>query len=1269
MRLVALVAVAAAVAATGAFLPVQAGAASACITTDSALLATVEAKIVRHGTETGRADLHEMFTKSYNTMKGNDGYTTADIKARPDKQGDNWQGAGPNELWQRVYAELDRLEQCRASLQDTTPPVITLTGSGTVTMQKGATYTDAGATCVDDTDGAISPVSSGTVDTTAAGTYTITYGCTDAAGNAAAQATRTVTVQNPPDATPPVITLTGSGTVTIQKGATYTDAGAACVDDTDGAIVPTPSGAVDTTTAGTYTITYGCTDAAGNAATQLTRSVTVQNPPTPQDTQPATPTPQDAQENLVSNGSFEAPVISGWSHVQPSTPGLAWTVSGGPLEIHHNILGGASDGAQHVELDSTGSVTISQTVSTVTGQTYTVSFDYKARPDTIQSTNGIRVTWNGADIASGITLGSTWQTHTVTVNGTGSDTISFIDAGTSDGLGTFLDNVSVVASDVPLFTGQSIQPGTSNIISFTVAGPTNTVNEGDVANFTISTTPAPTTPLDVTIRVSSPTAHVDTANHTVTIPASGSVVFSVNTIDTPIDQHGTLQLSILDGPGYLVSGIGAVTVVVNDPGSDNSHDTGNFQVHIGGPSSTVELGQTFRMNITYENISPSIVRGNTLPHIYNGTHWNSIFPAERGEGDYRVLPWYGIQATSDTFSEGANTLRMQFSVHHSGILVPVTSNNITVNVTPDVTPPYFQYPDGSELDTTRSVVKGDNFVLPIVTCLDLADRIIQHGALSHRAGVSDIPPRVDTSSTGIVELVYTCRDAANNSVKHSTYVYILETASTPYLHLAGPVSGHTKPYAEDDKNHWDDDGDIYQMAFDVQYHNIAGGEDALRDRGIHGTNVKFQVWSSGWQDIDAASVLWMHKKGADLGNPLSDWAYTPGRLWNPADLTPNFAVINPNGIVYPAKVGHLNNDPTKPLNPTLTGDRYPNVDPDFGDNSNIIRVVLSYDGVTATSNSVTVSGIHDTKPYIELHGPATLSIQKDANWNWPEAYCYDDFNSTAALTQDRALDTSSISTYTITYSCTDGSLQADPVARIVSVVEDGVSPWMGPIKYDNTLEIPVGGSVPWLHSLWCDDDNTNRYYEHAWKAQRTYSNVDVTTPGTYTEVYTCIDRQHGKWGEFFSRSITVYEKLPKFSTEIAGSGRDTITQGEHLVLRPASASGLDLTYDKKTGTRSVMDGTLKKFGDLNIQYKRSTDGDSAWSFINTYTWWWNSLVYYEVNKYATDQSRYREVLNRDTLIVGTGFLAPGTYDFAFTGVLHKTWERAEPVRVTIQPGG
>jgi hypothetical protein len=150
--------------------------------------------------------------------------------------------------------------------------VITIVGDNPATVNVGDTYTDAGATAEDDVDGSVVVTPSGSVDTSIAGTYTITYTATDAANNTSTE-TRTVNVVVP-DTTPPVITVLGDNPATVNVGDTYNDAGATAEDDVDGLVVVNPSGSVDTSTAGTYTITYTATDAANNIATE-TRTVNV----------------------------------------------------------------------------------------------------------------------------------------------------------------------------------------------------------------------------------------------------------------------------------------------------------------------------------------------------------------------------------------------------------------------------------------------------------------------------------------------------------------------------------------------------------------------------------------------------------------------------------------------------------------------------------------------------------------------------------------------------------------------------------------------------------------------------------------------------------------------------------------------------------------------------------------------------------------------------------------------------------------------------------
>lgn len=103
---------------------------------------------------------------------------------------------------------------------DEVPPVISLTGSGAITLEVGAMYIDAGATWNDNIDGTGNLVGTGSVNTSSTGSYTVSYDYTDTAGNVATQVTRIVNVV---DTTAPVITLTGSGGVTVLKNGTYTD--------------------------------------------------------------------------------------------------------------------------------------------------------------------------------------------------------------------------------------------------------------------------------------------------------------------------------------------------------------------------------------------------------------------------------------------------------------------------------------------------------------------------------------------------------------------------------------------------------------------------------------------------------------------------------------------------------------------------------------------------------------------------------------------------------------------------------------------------------------------------------------------------------------------------------------------------------------------------------------------------------------------------------------------------------------------------------------
>lgn len=109
--------------------------------------------------------------------------------------------------------------------------------------------------------------------TLAEGSISITATQTDAAGNVSSEATVGVTK----DTTVPVIAMLGITPMNVAIGDAYTDAGATASDDVDGGITASivTNGTVNTATLGIYTITYNVSDAAGNPATAVTKTVNV----------------------------------------------------------------------------------------------------------------------------------------------------------------------------------------------------------------------------------------------------------------------------------------------------------------------------------------------------------------------------------------------------------------------------------------------------------------------------------------------------------------------------------------------------------------------------------------------------------------------------------------------------------------------------------------------------------------------------------------------------------------------------------------------------------------------------------------------------------------------------------------------------------------------------------------------------------------------------------------------------------------------------------
>lgn len=158
-------------------------------------------------------------------------------------------------------------------VRDTQPPsAITMVGPLNMAIECGTSWTDPGAVAYDVCAGSLPMEPITEPDTQQPGTYYIYYKATDPSGNSiVTRIPREVTVA---DTLPPVVTLNGPGSITIDQGTPWVDPGVTAHDGCDGEIPIVVEGYVNTDIPGTYLLRYSASDRSGNHGTAV-RTVTV----------------------------------------------------------------------------------------------------------------------------------------------------------------------------------------------------------------------------------------------------------------------------------------------------------------------------------------------------------------------------------------------------------------------------------------------------------------------------------------------------------------------------------------------------------------------------------------------------------------------------------------------------------------------------------------------------------------------------------------------------------------------------------------------------------------------------------------------------------------------------------------------------------------------------------------------------------------------------------------------------------------------------------
>ncbi len=319
--------------------------------------------------------------------------------------------------------------------------------------------------------------------------------------------------------------------------------------------------------------------------------------------------------SLVTNGGFETGDFTGWSHNSFAS-----------VETYF-----PHTGSYAVEFSEPEYGTVSQTLTTTSGASYTLSF-WLRNVNTLSGQTGcdFQVQWNGSVLTGGdfpSCTGFPYTQYTFTVTGTGSDTLSF--QGENAPAAYYLDDVSV-----PGYT--SLTPLNGETITFYNNGSgtplgTRTIS-GGVA--TLQTTALPEGNNSVTAFYAGDASYSAVTSSPVTVAVAGAPTqMVIVTGDSPqtgaISQAfaNPLAVEVEDAGGVPIEGV-TVNYTVTPAGgasatlSSPSAVTGSSGANAGIASVTATANGTagsYTVTASYGALSATFNLTNALPPVFTVT--------------------------------------------------------------------------------------------------------------------------------------------------------------------------------------------------------------------------------------------------------------------------------------------------------------------------------------------------------------------------------------------------------------------------------------------------------------------------------------------------------------------------------------------------------------------------------------------------------------------------------------------------------------------------
>ena len=972
---------------------------------------------------------------------------------------------------------------------DTTPPVITLTGSSTVTLEVGSSYTDLGATALDNYDGDITTeiVTDQTqVDITTLGNYTVTYNVDDSSGNSAVQVTRTVQVV---DTTPPVITLTGSSTVTLEVGSSYTDLGATALDNYDGDItteIVTDQTQVDITTLGNYTVTYNVDDSSGNSAVQVTRTVQVV------DTTPPVITLPDTTPPVIT--------LTGSSTVT--------------LEVGSSYTDLGATALDNYDGDITTEIVTDQTqvdITTLGNYTVTYNVDDSSGNSAVQVTRTVQVVDTTPPV---ITL-------------TGSSTVTLEVGSSYTDLGaTALDNYD---GDI---TTEIVTDQTQVDIT-TLGNYTVTYNVDDSSG-------------NSAVQVTRTVQVVDTTPPVITLTGSSTVTLEVGSSYTDL---GATALDNYDGD--------ITTEIVTDQTQVDITTLGNYTVTYNVDDSSGNSAVQVTRTVQVVDTTPPVITltGSSTVTLEVGSSYTDLGATALDNYDGDITTEIVTDQTQvDITTLGNYTVTYNVDDSSGNSAVQVTR---TVQVV-DTTPPVITLTGSS----TVTLEVGSSYTDLGATALDNYDGDITTEIVTDQT-------QVDITTLGNYTVTYNVDDSSGNSAVQVTRTVQVVDTTPPVITLTGSST----------------------VTLEVGSSYTDLGATALDN---YDGDITTEIVTDQTQ-VDI-TTLGNYTVTYNVDDSSGNSAVQVTRTVQVVDTTPPVITLTGSSTVT-LEVGSSYTDLGATALDNYDGDITTEIvtDQTQVDITTLGNYTVTYNVDDSSGNSAvqvtrTVQVVDTTPPVITLTGSSTVTLEVGSSYTDLGATALDNYDgdiTTEIVTDQTQVDITTLGNYTVTYNVDDSSgNSAVQVTRTVQVVD--TTPPVITLTGSSTVTLEVGSSYTDLGATALDNYDGDITTEIV----TDQTQVDITTLGNYTVTYN-VDDSSGNSAVQVTRTVQVVDTTPPVIT-LTGSSTVTLEVGSSYT--DLGATALD-NYDGDITTEIVTDQTqvdITTLGNYTVTYNvDDSSGNSA----------------------------------------------------------------------------